>query len=174
MFVTSSWPLRSRIWPRGASIRTERIWLSSAARRYCGPESTCSAQSRKKRTPNASSATAARIPIRSASCGVKRYGDSTRGSGGRKRPERLRPARAPVRAKGSHPVHSCLGCADGEQPPHERVHRQGQQQVEEHLGGERVEQHRPCRDVVRSEEHTSELQSRVDISYAVFCLKKKT
>src|ERR1044071_10422047 len=26
---------------------------------------------------------------------------------------------------------------------------------------------------VRSEEHTSELQSRVDISYAVFCLKKK-
>src|ERR1044071_10388123 len=27
---------------------------------------------------------------------------------------------------------------------------------------------------VRSEEHTSELQSRVDISYAVFCLKKNT
>src|ERR1044071_10511903 len=26
----------------------------------------------------------------------------------------------------------------------------------------------------RSEEHTSELQSRVDISYAVFCLKKNT
>src|ERR1044071_10516463 len=26
---------------------------------------------------------------------------------------------------------------------------------------------------VRSEEHTSELQSRVDISYAVFCLKKQ-
>src|ERR1044071_3636694 len=25
---------------------------------------------------------------------------------------------------------------------------------------------------IRSEEHTSELQSRVDISYAVFCLKK--
>src|ERR1044071_9760988 len=25
----------------------------------------------------------------------------------------------------------------------------------------------------RSEEHTSELQSRVDISYAVFCLKKQ-
>src|ERR1044071_10326665 len=25
---------------------------------------------------------------------------------------------------------------------------------------------------LRSEEHTSELQSRVDISYAVFCLKK--
>src|ERR1044071_7993164 len=27
---------------------------------------------------------------------------------------------------------------------------------------------------IRSEEHTSELQSRVDNSYAVFCLKKKT
>src|ERR1044071_4082143 len=29
------------------------------------------------------------------------------------------------------------------------------------------------RTTIRSEEHTSELQSRVDISYAVFCLKKK-
>ena len=28
--------------------------------------------------------------------------------------------------------------------------------------------------VVRSEEHTSELQSRETTSYAVFCLKKKT
>src|ERR1044071_10064820 len=33
--------------------------------------------------------------------------------------------------------------------------------------------HRPDRRLDRSEEHTSELQSRVDISYAVFCLKKK-
>src|SRR3546814_9281252 len=31
--------------------------------------------------------------------------------------------------------------------------------------------HRRCRD--RSEEHTSELQSLMRISYAVFCLKKK-
>src|SRR3546814_7246701 len=30
------------------------------------------------------------------------------------------------------------------------------------------------RRVVRSEEHTSELQSLMRISYAVFCLKKKT
>ena len=29
-------------------------------------------------------------------------------------------------------------------------------------------------DRLRSEEHTSELQSRIRISYAVFCLKKKT
>src|SRR3546814_1760884 len=39
--------------------------------------------------------------------------------------------------------------------------------------------HRPCRRPARhparrSEEHTSELQSLMRISYAVFCLKKKT
>src|SRR3546814_3993569 len=33
---------------------------------------------------------------------------------------------------------------------------------------------RLLRDNVRSEEHTSELQSLMRISYAVFCLKKKT
>src|SRR3546814_9456183 len=33
--------------------------------------------------------------------------------------------------------------------------------------------HRPWQDGVRSEEHTSELQSLMRISYAVFCLKKK-
>src|SRR3546814_5687754 len=32
----------------------------------------------------------------------------------------------------------------------------------------------PCRRRDRSEEHTSELQSLMRISYAVFCLKKKT
>src|SRR3546814_2765885 len=31
----------------------------------------------------------------------------------------------------------------------------------------------PCRAVSRSEEHTSELQSLMRISYAVFCLKKQ-
>src|SRR3546814_6625204 len=31
-----------------------------------------------------------------------------------------------------------------------------------------------CRWLVRSEEHTSELQSLMRISYAVFCLKEKT
>src|SRR3546814_7412084 len=30
-----------------------------------------------------------------------------------------------------------------------------------------------CEDILRSEEHTSELQSLMRISYAVFCLKKK-
>src|SRR3546814_2003946 len=32
---------------------------------------------------------------------------------------------------------------------------------------------RPCRASARSEEHTSELQSLMRISYAVFCLKQK-
>src|SRR3546814_4796449 len=31
----------------------------------------------------------------------------------------------------------------------------------------------PCKMITRSEEHTSELQSLMRISYAVFCLKKK-
>src|SRR3546814_1597759 len=35
-------------------------------------------------------------------------------------------------------------------------------------------QHAPGIGRVRSEEHTSELQSLMRISYAVFCLKKKT
>src|SRR3546814_10463345 len=34
--------------------------------------------------------------------------------------------------------------------------------------------HREAVDAVRSEEHTSELQSLMRISYAVFCLKTKT
>src|SRR3546814_1543484 len=39
------------------------------------------------------------------------------------------------------------------------------------LGGENVDNSQA--DVLRSEEHTSELQSLMRISYAVFCLKKK-
>src|SRR3546814_1753379 len=38
---------------------------------------------------------------------------------------------------------------------------------------ERADRHRCGRVGVRSEEHTSELQSLMRISYAVFCLKKK-
>src|SRR3546814_10012905 len=38
---------------------------------------------------------------------------------------------------------------------------------------EHVEVPRKLFDLVRSEEHTSELQSLMRISYAVFCLKKK-
>src|SRR3546814_17032435 len=42
----------------------------------------------------------------------------------------------------------------------------------EFLQGELV--HRDIAGALRSEEHTSELQSLMRISYAVFCLKKKT
>src|SRR3546814_3293492 len=38
----------------------------------------------------------------------------------------------------------------------------------------RIEHADLCRDVGRSEEHTSELQSLMRISYAVFCLKQQT
>src|SRR3546814_7729885 len=40
------------------------------------------------------------------------------------------------------------------------------------LGRRRQTEHRIC-SIIRSEEHTSELQSLMRISYAVFCLKKK-
>src|SRR3546814_9017407 len=38
--------------------------------------------------------------------------------------------------------------------------------IDQHVAGRRAHEH-------RSEEHTSELQSLMRISYAVFCLKKK-
>src|SRR3546814_5767780 len=47
----------------------------------------------------------------------------------------------------------------------------GQRALRSRRGSERT-QRRP--EVLRSEEHTSELQSLMRISYAVFCLKKKT
>src|SRR3546814_7399924 len=40
-------------------------------------------------------------------------------------------------------------------------------------GQHRIEQQHPLFGPMRSEEHTSELQSLMRISYAVFCLKKK-
>src|SRR3546814_1038600 len=71
---------------------------------------------------------------------------------------------------------------------HDRAHGQhlGARDVTGELGdvGVRRRQHQPLRRVDldhravlhdgRSEEHTSELQSLMRISYAVFCLKKKT
>src|SRR3546814_4401633 len=43
-----------------------------------------------------------------------------------------------------------------------------------HLAAWRACRHRHAATALRSEEHTSELQSLMRISYAVFCLKKKT
>src|SRR3546814_1386299 len=42
------------------------------------------------------------------------------------------------------------------------------------IGSFRGEQRRTARSALRSEEHTSELQSLMRTSYAVFCLQKKT
>src|SRR3546814_8080203 len=48
-----------------------------------------------------------------------------------------------------------------------QVHREGEDEDRE--GGDKID----AGAVRRSEEHTSELQSLMRISYAVFCLKKK-
>src|SRR3546814_5681110 len=49
-------------------------------------------------------------------------------------------------------------------------------EIEDPLQHHEHDQHpkaEPCQHPLRSEEHTSELQSLMRISYAVFCLKKK-
>src|SRR3546814_3842050 len=61
-------------------------------------------------------------------------------------------------------VHGDLARAGHRAGPARRVHV-GDADVE--MGGD------PLLDFLRSEEHTSELQSLMRISYAVFCLKKK-
>src|SRR3546814_1874377 len=61
---------------------------------------------------------------------------------------------------------SVLGAAQAD-----RVERVGASRPRSGGGG--VGGHGPVRGGVRSEEHTSELQSLMRISYAVFCLKKK-
>src|SRR5438067_793550 len=87
--VTRVRPLRSRIGPRCASIGDVRSWLSSAAASYFEPERIWSDHSRSKSTAKTASAIAARMATRSAIRGVKRYGSSTLGSGGKKRSPRL-------------------------------------------------------------------------------------
>src|SRR3546814_4858380 len=62
------------------------------------------------------------------------------------------------------------GCRDGREGRYRAVAigiAQGRDQCA-------VPTHRVAEDALRSEEHTSELQSLMRISYAVFCLKKKT
>src|SRR3546814_2377842 len=65
-----------------------------------------------------------------------------------------------------------------------RSHRRRQPGADPGRDGDRQENRRQCQEEIdqrhqhqpdaRSEEHTSELQSLMRISYAVFCLKKKT
>src|SRR3546814_6921900 len=53
-----------------------------------------------------------------------------------------------------------------------RVHRGARPRQPAHAQ-QAADRRQPCRHPRRSEEHTSELQSLMRISYAVFCLKKK-
>src|SRR3546814_2810791 len=76
-------------------------------------------------------------------------------------------------APAAHPPHAAVGRAA---PPENELRHHRDDSSEDHrpaepypLGGE-TEGERAGRD--RSEEHTSELQSLMRISYAVFCLKK--
>src|SRR4029450_3677791 len=134
-FCTMARPKRSTIGPRLASTRRVRSWLFSAAWRYCVPERTCRAQRRKKRTPKAASTRKPRIPMRNTIWAVRRYGASTRGSGGRKRPglggigrlAKLDLVRAPR-------LRRC------EQTAAECEDRDGEQQVEHDLGRECIDE----------------------------------
>src|SRR3546814_4295491 len=71
--------------------------------------------------------------------------------------------------KRSMEIHKATGCASA------RLHCDGQKEMRNETGSRYL----CCRGgwrqdaPLRSEEHTSELQSLMRISYAVFCLKKK-
>src|SRR3546814_2249921 len=68
-----------------------------------------------------------------------------------------------------------VGARDrGQQIPWNQEHRRSRQSREEKAGQPELWFRRRRRNhASRSEEHTSELQSLMRISYAVFCLKKK-
>src|SRR5262249_33248992 len=134
VFLTSTRPSRSRIRPRCASIGSVRTRLSFAFARYLSPARTCSAQRRRKSTANTASARNPSTATRSASCGVRRYGSSTRGSRGRKR--RLRGSSGPL-AKETHLVRAVANLDRREQPAHEAVDRPGQEEVPEELRRQR-------------------------------------
>src|SRR3546814_1141045 len=74
---------------------------------------------------------------------------------------------------------SIFGCPAGIQPHRRpRIHLLqqllDQRQIRRVVIAPMAQDHRRGRVFVRSEEHTSELQSLMRISYAVFCLKKTT
>src|SRR6476620_10851232 len=139
-------PFRSSTGPRGASSGIDRSWLFRAAWRYCGPESTCSAQSLKKRIPKTAIAIPPRIASRRASWGVSRNGSATPAVGGRNglepeplvegRRRRLRPVRVSVLSKQLHLLEPARWRT--EEASAERIHRHGQDQVEDQLERKRV------------------------------------
>src|SRR3546814_8160474 len=67
-----------------------------------------------------------------------------------------------------------VGVGTDDRPVHERTGDEGDVPQSRVVRGEHREASRTAALEVRSEEHTSELQSLMRISYAVFCLKKKT
>src|SRR3546814_2402717 len=77
------------------------------------------------------------------------------------------------RDRGSAPVHERVRhwSEFAEAPPHQEVSRQASRCMD--CGIPFCHTGCPVNNLIRSEEHTSELQSLMRISYAVFCLKKK-
>src|SRR3546814_10772643 len=91
----------------------------------------------------------------------------------RPQPHRRPLARAAVPAAGAgerRPAHRAHT-----RSRHARAHAVGVRAAPRHAAGTRRTARRAARSdsAARSEEHTSELQSLMRISYAVFCLKKK-
>src|SRR3546814_9237543 len=72
---------------------------------------------------------------------------------------------------GEHRHQALVGLADHPALRVVEVEHAGRRPVDAHLVFERPAAHAVA--FARSEEHTSELQSLMRISYAVFCLKKK-
>src|SRR4029453_2783250 len=120
--------------PRSASVDLGWSRLSCAVRRNSFPERTWSDQSRTKRTPNAARTRNPRIPIRKRSCGVSRYGTSTRGSRGRKRPGRIGTGRL------ANELHLRRALGRLEQQLDEGEDREGQEQVERDRRGQLVDE----------------------------------
>src|SRR5512133_204173 len=103
-----------------------RSWLFCAVRRYWSPESTWSAQRRRKRTAKAPIATVPSTPIRRAIWVVTRYGLSVRGSGGRNRRDLLRLPFPLVLAKEAHLGRAVRPAHRPQHPARDRVDRRGE------------------------------------------------
>src|SRR3546814_1504351 len=69
-------------------------------------------------------------------------------------------------------VRHVIGCASGGVFAHRQHDEAGDREADSNA--ERIDRSDEPAEARRSEEHTSELQSLMRISYAVFCLKKKT
>src|SRR3546814_2578641 len=95
---------------------------------------------------------------------------SVRGEAGRKAAShrvRERAAAASLLSCSPEDLPTCRICPLARRPPSRALSRKRHRQQPRHGCS------RPVGPSCRSEEHTSELQSLIRISYAVFCLKKK-